>query len=169
MTDKKTAPIGSPPARIVNKAGVAVFFGVSPQSVDAWIRRGLPALERGTQGKPWRFDLLEVARWRFSPSAGTATEGDPDPANMAPRERLDHFRALREQAKHEVEMRQLIPAAEFESGIANVIKPIATGLESLPDLLERDVGLTGAQVEKAIATCDALRESLYRALGGTDA
>jgi hypothetical protein len=87
---------------------------------------------------------------------------------MAPRERLDHYRALREQAKHQQEMGQLIPAIEFENGIASIVKPLANGIESLPDLLERDVGLTGAQVGRAIEVCDALRESLYRQLGGTD-
>ena len=41
---------------------------------------------------------------------------------------------------------------------------VAAGLETLPDKLELDAGLTGVQVEPVIRTIDALRESLYTAL-----
>jgi phage terminase Nu1 subunit (DNA packaging protein) len=152
------------PLRLANKGQTAQWFDVSPQALDGWIRRGCPAVVRGSAGVPWKFDLRALAEWRYARQA--TPEGSIDPANMSPKERLDHFRALREQAKHEIEMGQLIPAAEFETGIANVIKPLATGIESLPDLLERDVGLTGAQVEKAIQVCDQLREQLYKQLIG---
>lgn len=154
------------PLRLANKGQAARWFDVSPQALDGWIRRGCPAVTRGSAGVPWVFDLRQLAEWRYGRQA--TPEGQIDPASMTPKERLDHFKALREQAKHETEMGQLIPAAEFEAGIASVIKPLANGLESLPDLLERDAGISGAAVEKAIEVIDRLRENMYRALGGNE-
>jgi phage terminase Nu1 subunit (DNA packaging protein) len=160
---EKTAPL-----RTANKSQAAAWFDVSLATIDAWIRRGAPCVERGAKGSAWVFDLRDLARWYFGKQSSPGAEGSIDPASMSPKERLDHYRALREQAKHQQEMGQLIPAIEFENGIASIVKPLANGIESLPDLLERDVGLTGAQVGRAIEVCDALRESLYRQLGGTD-
>ncbi|WP_373510381.1 DUF1441 family protein [Thiocapsa sp.] len=153
------------PLRLANKGQAAAWFGVSPQAMDGWIRRGCPAVTRAAPGVPWVFDLRALAEWRYGRQA--TPEGDADPDRMAPKERLDHFRALREQTKHQQEIGELIPAAEHEAGLASIVKPIAIGLESLPDLLERDVGLTGAQVEKAVEVIDALRERMYKDLVAT--
>ncbi|NCA73178.1 MAG: DUF1441 family protein [Sphingobacteriia bacterium] len=164
MTDKKAAPIGSPPGRIVNKTGVAQFFDVSLPCVDGWIRRGLPAIERGTQGKPWRFDLLAVTEWRFSPSTGAATEGDPDPDSLDPKARLDWYRGTREKMRHQQEAGELISVEAFRQGLARPFKLLAHTVESLPDILERDAGLSGTQVELCVKICDRLREDLYQQL-----
>ena len=150
--------------RIVNKAGAAVFFGISPQALDGWIRRGCPAVERGAKGKQWQFDLLDLAKWKFGAQVGE--DGNIDPSTMTPKDRLDHYRALREQSKHQQEIGELIPAAEYEQALSSSLKQVAVTLESLPDMLERDAGLPGPAVEKAITIIDALRERLYKALGG---
>jgi phage terminase Nu1 subunit (DNA packaging protein) len=150
--------------RVVNKAAAAMFFGVSPQSIDGWIRRGCPAVERGAQGKQWKFDLLDLAKWRFGLQAGE--DGSIDPSAMTPKDRLDHYRALREQSKHQQEVGELISSDEYERALSTSLKQVAMMLESLPDLLERDAGLSGAAVEKSIAVVDALRERLYKALSG---
>jgi hypothetical protein len=62
------------------------------------------------------------------------------------------------------EIGELIPAADYESALAAALKTVASGLESLPDLLERDAALPGQAVERAIAVIDGLRDSIYQRL-----
>ena len=152
-----------PEERIGNKADLANWFGVSLTTADQWLRRGCPYLQRGERGKEWRFDFLAVAKWKYGVT-DSATEEDPE--KLPPKERLDWYRGTRERTRHQQEIGELIPAAQVESAMAGLIKPIATGLESLPDLLERDAGISGAAVEKAVAVIDAMRERMYKDLIG---
>jgi len=46
------------------KSELAKAFGVSTTTIDNWIRKGCPCVEKGSNGKPWKFNLAEVARWR---------------------------------------------------------------------------------------------------------
>ncbi|AHF03424.1 terminase [Marichromatium purpuratum 984] len=148
-----------PAGRLANKAQVAEFFEVSVPTVDAWLRRGCPVVERGGRGRQWRIDLLEVARWRFG---GDAPEDGDDPEKMAPKDRLDWYKGARERTKHLQECGELLPAAEFERTLSAVLQGVAMGLESLPDILERDAGIDGAAIERAQGVVDRLREDLYR-------
>lgn len=75
-------------------------------TLDAWIRRGCPYVERGGRGVSWVFDLLDVARWRF---LGTEEAPAEDPEQMSPKERLDWYRGNRERDAHAKEQHLLIP------------------------------------------------------------
>lgn len=150
-----------PDERISNKATVANWFGVSLTTVDQWIRRGVPYLQRGERGKEWRFDLLAIARWKYgAPDASP----DEDPEKLSPKDRLDWYRGAREKTKHMQEVGELVPVVEFERVLSESYKTVAMTLESLPDLLERDAGLDGAAVDRVISVIDRLRESLYARL-----
>lgn len=148
-----------PVQRIANKAQAAEFFGVSPQAIDGWIRRGCPAEQRAAPGRPWKFDLLRLAEWRFSSSPDSGPNADPD--TMTPKERLDHFRAESEKLKLSAALGQVIPVDQFERELARAFKSVASTLESLPDVLERDAGLSGAAVERCQALVDRLREEMH--------
>lgn len=152
-----------PDERIGNKADVANWFGVSLTTVDQWIRRGLPYLQRGERGKQWRFDLLAIAKWKYGV---TDAQTEEDPEKLGPKDRLDWYRGARERTKHMQEVGELIPAVEYERALSEALKTTAMTLESLPDLLERDAGLDGAAVDRAIVVIDRLRESLYARLAG---
>ena len=146
-----------------NKRELAAFFGVSAQAIDGWISRGCPAVERASPGKAWLFDFREVAKWRYSQGReAAAVPTDTDPESLPPRDRLDFYRAARERTRHHEELRQLVPAIEFETALAEAFKLLAVTLESLPDVLERDAGISGAAVERCQAVIDRLREDLYQ-------
>lgn len=150
-----------PPERTGNKADLANWFGVSLTTVDQWLRRGCPFLDRGERGKQWRFDFLAVAKWRYgAPDAAP----DDDPEKLAPKDRLDWYRGTRERTKHQQEIGELIPAAEYEAALSAALKTVAAGLESLPDLLERDAALPGPAIERTIEVIDQMRDGLYQRL-----
>jgi phage terminase Nu1 subunit (DNA packaging protein) len=151
-----------PPGRVVNKAAVAEFFQTSVATVDSWVRRGCPVVQRGDRGTPWQIDLLEVAKWRYSAVPDQAGSYDPD--QLGPKERLDHFRAERERDKHMEERGELIPAVEYEQALSSALKTVAVTLESLPDVLERDAGIDGQAVERCQDVIDRVRDDLYQRL-----
>lgn len=46
-----------------NKQGCAAHFNVSLPTIDAWVRKGAPVVQRGGSGVPWQLDLSDIARW----------------------------------------------------------------------------------------------------------
>ncbi len=146
--------------RSANKAEAAEFFGVSLPTIDAWIRRGCPVVQRGAHGLPWILDLLEIAIWRY----GSSEEEILDPDKMPPKERKDWYDGEKRRREIQTQDRELIPADEFDREYSRMIKLVAAGLETLPDRLERDAGLKGTQLEPVFRVVDGLREDLYHAL-----
>ena len=71
-----------------------------------------------------------------------------------------------EQARLAVETtaRNLIPAYEVEEGYATLVKLLVQALVSLPDVLERDHGLTPAQVDGVHKSINRTRQALYDAV-----
>lgn len=159
------------PARTVNKAGAA-WFEVSPQAVDGWIRRGCPAEQVGAQGRPWLFDLLRVSEWRFAgkstTSSSSSSDRGDDPEQMTPNDRLHWYKGTREKIRYMEEASQLIPAGEYETALSSALKLVAMTLESLPDVLERDAGISGEAVERCQTVIDRMREDLYQRLTAVD-
>jgi hypothetical protein len=74
------------------------------------------------------------------------------------------YRAHLEELKYREAAKELIQARDFEIELASGFKAVATTLETLPDILERDCELTGAQVERVQAVIDRLRDDLYSRL-----
>jgi phage terminase Nu1 subunit (DNA packaging protein) len=80
---------------------------------------------------------------------GQGAEVDPD--NMAPRERLDHYKALNEQAKFEEASGQLVQHEDHAEVIADLGKLLIQAIETLPDILERRCRLSAdslAEIER---------------------
>ena len=144
-----------------NKAETAEWFGVSVATVDAWLRRGCPYIQKGGPGKGWVFDLREVAQWYYGKGA---QDTEDDPEKLDPKSRLDWYRGTRERTKHLEESGELIPSAQYEQALASAFKAVAQTLESLPDVLERDAGIDGAGVERCQSVIDRVRDDLYGAL-----
>lgn len=91
-------------------------------------------------------------------------DGVLDLSKLPPKARLDHFKAEREKIKLDLETKVLIPASDVESRLARVFKVLATVLDTLPDILERDCGLDSDKVTRLQEAIDSARESLYDTL-----
>lgn len=148
-----------PRLRKANKNDIAVFFKVSLPTVSSWLRNGMPIAQEGSPGTPWIFDLLEVAEWRFIPGAGHTKSVSPD--KMSPKEKLDYWRAAREESKHKQEQGKLIPVAEVEQRFAELYKSIAQAIEVFPDRMEREEGATPHEVVRLQKLGDSLREVIH--------
>lgn len=127
-----------PDCRKANKAEIAEFFGVSIPTIESWVRRGLPVLQRGSRTVPWVFDLLDAAQWRIAP----ATEDGEgiDPEKLPPAERKAWYESELKRRELQQSDRELIQAAELETCVARVFGALSQGLRSIPDNLERRSG-----------------------------
>ena len=140
--------------RRCNRAEIAELFGVTPNAVDGWVRRGCPVLERGSRGKRAVMDVIAVAEWRF----GARVAGDNvDPETLPPAERKQWYEGEKHRRAIQVADRELIPVEEVEGVIAQAFASLAQAIQSLPDTLEQDASLTPAQAEAA-------EQSLYASL-----
>jgi hypothetical protein len=66
----------------LNRTELAQGFEVSLTTIDNWIRRGMPYLQKGGPGKVWDFDRDAVDEWRSS-IVGDAGEVDAERGQVA--------------------------------------------------------------------------------------
>ena len=151
--------------RRCNKAVAADFFGVSLPTLDVWIRRGMPVIQRGSRGVPWELDLLEITRWKFSPGEVDAVD---NPSTISPKDRLDYWRAERERARHQTEQGELVPVFEVEQRFARLSKSLVQAIETFPDRAEREPGVNAEVIILLQSLGNSLREILYVAANEND-
>ncbi len=134
------AAIHIPSSRKANKALIAEWFEVSVPTVDAWIRRGCPYVQRGDKGQPWIFDLLRVAEWRVGYASGGVSDAK-SPENMPPKERRDWYEGEKVRVALELQSGNLLTLDDYRLELARILKQVANTLETLPDTLERKCAL----------------------------
>jgi len=91
-----------------------------------------------------------------------------DPDTMDPYKRKAHYQGEHEKLKLQVERRELIPRIETEQEMAAMLKITAECFDTLPDVMERDCGLTADTLARMEAHLDKARESLYLRLVAED-
>jgi terminase small subunit / prophage DNA-packing protein len=89
--------------RTVNRADLASTFGVSLPTVDAWVRRGAPFVERGSKGREWKFDTAAVIDWRLASAIEDALAGYQDESDAISKDEADRRRAVANAIMAEVE------------------------------------------------------------------
>ena len=136
------------PARsTASKAEAAEFFLVSLPTIDAWIRKGAPVVQRGARGVPWQIDLRAMAEWVYSAGGGGGGE-QTDPEKLTPIERKAWYEGEAKRLDLQERHRDLIPAGEVERVVAIAFAAIGQDLRAIPDNLERRTGLSGEIAEQ---------------------
>lgn len=54
---------GGRTGRRVNRADLASLTGASLVTIDNWVRRGMPFVQRGSKGREWIFDTAQCIEW----------------------------------------------------------------------------------------------------------
>ena len=150
-----TAPV--PDIRRANKAQAAQFFDVSLPTVEKWMREGCPYVQRGGKGVGWVLDLLAMAEWRFS---ARANGSEADPESMPAAERKQWYEGEQKRRDIQIRDRELIPAIEVEEAMATAFAAISQGLRSMPDNLERRLGIAPEITEAIEAQMDDEMQAL---------
>jgi hypothetical protein len=95
-------------------------------------------------------------------------DGKLDPAGLDPFKRKAHFQAQLEEVRYQEECGELVPKIQMQEEMSRAAKVFAQAMDTLPDILERDCGLTPAQIASVEKRLDAVREEVYQALTPDD-
>ena len=121
---------------IVNRAKLSEIVGIAPQSLDSWIRQGMPFVKKpGEQGdREWQFKTSEVIAWRETCLRERLSAGKSADINEARLRKLD---AEAEAAEIELEQRKksLIRVEDVERGIHELLSNVKTKMLGVPDKL----------------------------------
>ncbi len=128
MSDGKTT------GRIVNRSDLATLCNVSLPTVDAWVRKDCPAVERGSKGREWRFDLAAVIEWRIARAVEDAVSGLMDEAGKVSKDEADRRRAVANAITAEVEadeaLKSVVSRFDAESVMADFCQALRSGLSN---------------------------------------
>lgn len=92
-------------------------------------------------------------------------EGGVDPDKLSPTDRKAHFGAEEAKVRLAQKMGELIPRDEHDAEKSRCFSIIAQGLDTIPDVLERDCGLSAKQLEAVETSLDSIRNELVDRLG----
>jgi hypothetical protein len=109
-----------------------------------------------------------VFRLKDALSALLGGGSNVDPDLLDPYKRKAHYQGEHEKLKLQVERRELIPRIETEQEMAAMLKVTAECFDTLPDILERDCGLTPETLARMESHLDKAREELYLRLAAED-
>lgn len=136
---------------------LAEEFGTGWNQVNRALK-GVPP-DGEIKGKPaWK--VSTAAQYLVKPIGGDA-DGPKSFEDMDPKDRLDWVKSERELMKMREEAGMLLSIDDHRDGLANMAKLFVTALDTLPDVLEREAGLSPKQTERAQRVCDKAREAVY--------
>lgn len=87
-----------------------------------------------------------------------------DPNTLPPKDRKDWYDSELKRIQHDKVTGELIPAELIANADAAKNKKIALSLDTMADVLERDVDLTSEQVQAVNRIIDSIRNDLYSGL-----
>ena len=87
-----------------------------------------------------------------------------DPSRLAPHAAHSFWKAKNENLRFQTAARQLIHVEEVSAGYSAICKTFVQFLETFPDVLERDCGITGAAILQIQHRIDELRKAIYAKL-----
>lgn len=127
-----------------NRRELARILGVSVMTLDEWIARGMPILERGSRGIAWTFDVPACVKWRIDWEIAQATNRSAKDVSFeeatrrqiiadATLKEIKVAEALREVVRVEEVSRlwegRIVASRETFLGIAARLAPVLVGQE----------------------------------------
>jgi phage terminase Nu1 subunit (DNA packaging protein) len=144
----------------VNKRELALALGVSEPTVDNWVsRRGMPVVEKGSNGVAWRFDLGACRAWKADQDAAEKRAADqlngelfPEGQQLAPAgnpaDVIKLLEAERLAQTINIQRRELIPRAEVENDYRAVFGVVRQALLGLEASIVRALNLDPTQADE---------------------
>ena len=169
--------------RYFNRAEIAIVFKVDEKQIDRWMNRnGFPVVQKGNNGKPYRFGLAECWAWKKHRDAEKQREREqteaaiaqaafellggshnPDDEQcMTPKERMDWYKLDQMYLERAEQRGGLVPRREVVTLLEGVFELVRNAVNGMPDRLSRDAGLSGLQADQAVAIADDILAGLHQ-------
>lgn len=110
----------------VNGRILALIFGITRQSLTAWIAEGMPVHKKGTAGEEYEFIPADCIQWHEQRTLNKTKA-------RTPRDVLDQVRAQREHLALQRDKRELIPESEIVPALDAYIDDVLGVIEALPE------------------------------------
>ena len=153
--------------RLVSISRLAELLGMDRKTVSKRLADSNVPQAGKRDGYPV-YDGRQACEACLLPQTMAGEDGSLDPRQMKPMDRRAWFQSERERISLEADARQLIPAGEVESEMAEVVRGFVQFLDTLGDQLEHDVGLTAEQVDATNRSIAKQRAALYAQLQAED-
>ena len=149
--------------RTVNRADLASTFGVGLPTVDAWVRRGAPFVERGRKGREWQFDTAAVIDWRLTNAIADALGGYQGESGNITKDEADRRRAVANAIMAEVEADEaldtVVRRADAEADMAAFCMVLKSSLSNAAS----KVAARAASIASAVEIEELARSEMNRA------
>lgn len=128
-----TTTTSQAPRRRVTRAELADILGVAKTTVDAWVSRGAPFVERGAgKGSRWAFDVAAVVEWRIEEKAKEVARRFEEAGAAGSREDAERRRAVALATLAEIELDErlgrVVLVSDAAEASASFVQVIRTGL-----------------------------------------
>lgn len=119
---------------LVNRVKLAEIFGVSVDTVSAWVKRGCPYLVGGDKGKQWSFNSASVFRWHLESVDGSSGSQTPENYEKSKARKMAADAAL---AEIELERARgsVVELSVVLDAVTEEYATVRTRLGSLPGIL----------------------------------
>ena len=144
--------------------GLATVTGLHRQTINNCIQKNNIQPKGQNKGHPV-YALVDVLP-HFC-QAGPSTPQGGGKKTYTPLEQNQMAGAKLKTLKVQEVMGQLLRADQVRLAWADVIKQVMAGLETLPDVIEREVKLTPEQIVAMVATIDRMREDMAKSITDT--
>jgi phage terminase Nu1 subunit (DNA packaging protein) len=169
---------------VLNRQQLADAFSVSVNALDKWVTQGMPVLETGANGRPYRFRLSACWSWRQGQTDARAaadekakravaqmrlallggSSGDGvESRQLSAKERAELYAAEVQWTRLVRERGELVPLAEVTELLEASFGLVRAAILEMPDRVSREAGLDGPTVEKIVRIGDEILSQLVTA------
>lgn len=141
-----------------SKNRLANEYGIDRRTIDNLIKDVPPS---GVKGSHPAWLLRDVAPAISKYYIAGMSEGEDDPERMLPKDRKDWYEGEQKRIQILKTEGGLLVAEDARKEWAELLKKIMLTLDTLVDVVERDVGLERLQISRIQEIIDGAREALY--------
>ncbi|MEM5542925.1 terminase small subunit [Sulfitobacter sp. AS92] len=133
--------------QLLNRTEMADHLGISMPTLDDWIRRGCPVVERGGRGKAWSFNSAEVREWRDDDIRSQASGAVNSSIEDLKKRKLA---AETEQAELDLsrDRNELVPVEQYQRALIKAFGEVRAGMRNV---------VPGRAVRRLIGEADETR------------
>lgn len=119
--------------KLVNKFQLAALFDKSIPTIDSWIRRGMPFVQKGDKSTEWQFDTSLVAKWREEQAVAAILGNTKDVEFEEARRRKIAAEAGILEIELQQKRREVIPTEEVAQGLSHAYLTLKQRLRTIPE------------------------------------
>jgi len=142
---------------LTDREGCRAVLGVSRSRFATLVSEGLPVVQAGSKGVPWKIDLREAVAWMLAQARG-GKPGRLDPQQE--RARLDHLRSEAQELKNAQERGELVPGDDLQKALVALATAARSRILAVPSKLAQALAAAATPAEAHKIVEEALTEAL---------